>query len=208
MKLERSNIKVASPSKLGEGVVLGVLPKGYEKSKNLKLRIAPGSLIRSHTVIYAGVKIGKKFQSGHHALIREFTKIGNEVSVGSGTVLEHNVSIGDRVRIHSLAFVPEFSKIEADVWIGPKACLTNARFPNSPRAKKRLKGPHLKRGCIIGANATILPGIKIGRCAVVGAGAVVTRDVRDGEVVAGNPARVINHISKIKEYRHLLKWIK
>ena len=155
-------------------------------------RIGDGAHIRSHSVIYAGNVIGKNFQTGHGVLIREENTIGDDVSVGSSCNIEHHVVIGNRVRLHSGVFIPEFSVIEDDAWLGPRVVLTNARYPKSPRAKKELKGPHIEKNARLGANVTILPGITVGADSLVGAGSVVSRNVGPGEVVAGNPAQVIN----------------
>jgi acetyltransferase-like isoleucine patch superfamily enzyme len=162
----------------------------------------PGLLVRSHTVIYAANRVGGGFQTGHGALIREANEIGDRVSVGSHTVIEHHVTIGDRVRIHSDAFVPEFSVLEDDAWIGPAAVLTNARYPTSAGAKRSLEGPRIGARARLGANATVLPGVVVGAEALVGAGAVVTQDVPPGAVVVGNPARIIGHVRDLDAYDH------
>jgi acetyltransferase-like isoleucine patch superfamily enzyme len=154
-------------------------------------------LLRSHTVIYAGNVIGDSFQTGNKVNIRELNCIGDNVSVGTLSVIEHHVEIGNNVRIHSQAFIPEFSVLEDDTWIGPNVVLTNAKYPLSRGVKESLKGPRIKRGAKIGANATILPGVVIGEHALVGAGAVVVRDVPAGVVVAGNPARIIRQIADL-----------
>jgi acetyltransferase-like isoleucine patch superfamily enzyme len=159
--------------------------------------IGEGALLRSHTVIYGGNRIGKGFQTGHGALIRECNEIGDNVSIGSGSIVEHHVRIGNGVRLHSHVFVPEFSVLEDECWLGPNVVLTNARYPRSPRAKDELVGPHIERGAKLGANVTVLPGIRIGRDALIGAGAVVTKDVPAGAVVVGNPGRVINTLANL-----------
>ncbi|MDZ7268148.1 MAG: transferase [candidate division KSB1 bacterium] len=159
--------------------------------------IGAHSLLRSHTVIYAGNTIGARFQTGHHVLIRESNLIGDEVSVGSGTVIEHHVQIGNRVRIHSQVFIPEYSILEEECWLGPNVVLTNALHPLCPEVKKCLKGPTIRRGAKIGANAVLLPDIVIGAGALVGAGSVVVASVPDHAVVAGNPARVIKTIAEL-----------
>jgi acetyltransferase-like isoleucine patch superfamily enzyme len=148
-------------------------------------------------VIYAGNQIGKNFQTGNKVNIRELNQIGDDVSVGTLTIIEHHVHIGNRVRIHSQAFIPEYSTLEDGCWIGPNVVLTNAKYPTSPQVKACLIGPRILANAIIGANATILPGIVVGAEALVAAGAVVTKDVPDRDVVAGNPARKINHVSAL-----------
>jgi acetyltransferase-like isoleucine patch superfamily enzyme len=154
-------------------------------------------VIRSHTVIYAGNEIGADFQTGNKANIRESNRIGENVSIGTLSVVEHHVTIGDHVRIHTQVFVPEYTVLEEGVWLGPNVVLTNAKYPKSPDAKANLKGPVLRKGAKVGANATILPGVVIGENALIGAGSVVVRDVPDETVVAGNPARTINHLSRL-----------
>jgi acetyltransferase-like isoleucine patch superfamily enzyme len=148
-------------------------------------------------VIYAGAQIGHRFFCGHHVTIRENCRIGNDVSVGTHCVIEHNVTIEDGVRLHSAAYIPEFSVLRAGCWIGPRVCLTNAKYPTSPGVTDNLAGPEVGQGAVIGANATLLPGVKIGAHAVVGAGAVVTKDVEPEAVVVGNPARQIKTVQEL-----------
>ena len=144
--------------------------------------------------------IGANFQTGHGALLRELNEIGDDVSIGSHSIIEHHVKIGHRVRIHSNAFIPEWSVLDEEAWIGPNVVFTNALYPRGRDVKKNLKGPHLLPGSKIGANATVLPGVVIGRGALVGAGAVVVRDVPDGKVVVGNPAVIIKDVSDLSAY--------
>lgn len=187
------NVQLADGVTVGEYAVLGTPPRGASPGEHPTI-IGAGSVIRSHTVIYAGNVIGAGFQSGHSALLREFNQIGDEVSIGSHTVVEHHVEIGDRVRIHSGAFIPEYTLLEADTWVGPHVTFTNALHPLCPRAKECLRGPRVRRGAKIGANATVLPDLEVGEMALVGAAAVVTHDVPARMVVAGNPARVVRSI--------------
>lgn len=156
--------------------------------------IQDDSVIRAHTIIYAGNRIGRGFQTGNKANIRECNTIGDGVSIGTLTVVEHHVVIGNGVRVHSQAFVPEHTVLDDDCWIGPNVVLTNARFPLSPGVKETLEGPTVREGALIGANATVLPGIEVGGRCLVGAGSVVTKDVPPGMIVAGNPARVIREL--------------
>ena len=88
----------------------------------------------------------------------------------------------------------EHRKLEDGCWIGPNVVLTNARYPQAPGTKVQLEGPTVCQGARVGANATLLPGVRIGERSLVGAGSVVTRDVPAGVIVAGVPATVIREI--------------
>lgn len=190
---------VGDGSTVGPYALIGEPARGTQPGE-VGTIIGPRACIRSHTVIYAGNVIGADFQTGHGVLIRELNTIGDEVSVGSHAIVEHHVTIGSRVRIHSDVFIPEYSVLEAGVWIGPAVVFTNASYPASPSAKQHLLGPRLCEGARVGANATLLPGIVVGRNALIGAGAVVVADVPEGKVVVGNPARIIKDISEIPAY--------
>ena len=178
--------------------MLGEPARGREPGQD-RLTIGAHGTIRSHTVVYAGSQIGSRVQTGHGVLIRENTRIGDDCSIGSGSVVEFAVNIGDRVRLHSQCFVPEYSILEDDCWLGPRVVITNARFPASRRAKDTLQGVRICRFAKVGANATLLPGVVIGRGALVGAGAVVTRDVPADTVVVGNPARPVGRVSELQD---------
>lgn len=194
--------KIYSNVILGKNVVIedfcliGVPPRGKADGE-LPTIIGDNSVIRSHTVIYAGNKIGKNFQTGNKANIRELNDIGDSVSVGTLSVVEHHVTIEEGVRIHTQVFIPEYSTLKKKSWVGPNVVFTNAPYPQSPDVMKNLIGPTLHENAIVGANSTLLPGIHIGKDAIVGAGSVVTKNVADGDVVAGNPARFIKKKSEL-----------
>jgi acetyltransferase-like isoleucine patch superfamily enzyme len=190
------NVSLGKNVTMGDFVIIG-LPPASRDDGELKTAIGDNAVIHSHTVIYAGNVIGDNFFTGHAVMIRECNLIGNEVSIGTHSVIEHHLKIENKVRIHSQTFIPEYSILEEGCWIGPKVTFTNARHPLCPQVKECLKGPIIKRGAKIGANATLLPGITVGENAVVGAGAVVTNDVPPGAVVIGNPARIIKDIGEL-----------
>lgn len=194
------NVEIGAGTVIEDFCIIGKPPTGKEEGE-LRTVIGPGSVIRSHTVIYAGNTTGPHFTTGHHACIRESNTIGANVSVGTLTCVEHHVTIGDNVRIHSQAFVPEFTVLEDGAWLGPNVAFTNARYPRSRKAKERLLGPRVCKDAKIGANATILPGVVIGQGALVGAGSVVVKDVPSMKVAVGNPARIVGDVQDIEDYR-------
>lgn len=198
------NVKIGKNCIIEDFVIIGKPPIGY-KSGELKTEIGDNATIRSHTVIYAGNKIGNNFKSGDKANIREFNKIGNDVSIGALSAIEHHVKIGDGVRIHTQVFISEFSVLEDRCWIGPNAVLTNVLHPVCPKAKECIKGATVKKHAKIGANVTVLPAVVIGEHTLVGAGSVVVKNVSPHQVMAGNPASVIKAVKDLKCRYRLIK---
>ena len=159
-----------------------------DKSSQGKVVVANGAVIRAGTYIYSGVSIGENFQSGNKVNIRHNSTIGNNVSIGTNTVLEHSVEIGNGTRLHSSCFVPEFTSIGEDCWIGPNVTFTNAKYPNRQDTKKKLAPVIIEPDVVIGAGVTLLPGCVIGRGAFVGAGSLVTSNVKPNHLIYGTPA--------------------
>lgn len=190
------NVEIGSKSRIGAFSIIGEPSRG-NKPGDVLTKIGANSAIRSHTVIYDGNNIGSNFQTGHKVNIREDNEIGNNVSIGTHTIIEHHVKIADNVRIHSSAFIPEYSLIENGAWIGPGVFFTNAIHPQCPHVKECLTGPTIGKNAKIGANSTLLPGIKIGEMALIGAGSVVTSDVDPRTVVVGNPAKQVKSIDDL-----------
>lgn len=149
--------------------------------------------IRSGAVIYAGTEIGDFLETGHNVVIREENTIGNHLSIWSNSIIDYGCRIGNNVKIHSNCYIAQFTTIEDDVFLAPGVIIANDRYPLS----KSLKGPTIKKGAKIGVNVTLLPGVTIGEYALIGAGAVVTRDIPAGSVAWGNPAEVKKDISQI-----------
>lgn len=194
------HVHIGNNVQIGDFVIIGIPPKGKRAGELLTV-IGDNSVIRSHTVIYAGTTIGAHFQSGHHVTIREKSEIGSHVSIGTGSCVEHNVTIENNVRVHSQVFIPEYSHLKQDSWIGPNVVFTNAKYPNATNTKARLKGAIVEEFAKIGANATILPSVTVGAHSLVGAGAVVVKDVPERKIVAGNPARILKSIDQVACYQ-------
>ena len=131
-------------------------------------------------------------------------KIGSSCNIGDHAFLESGVTIGDRVTIKNQVLLWEGVSVEDDVFIGPRVTFTNDRFPRSPRMAEMqshyqsrdnwLCLTHVRRGASIGAGAVIAPGLELGPFCMIGAGAVVTRDVPSFALVVGNPARSIGNV--------------
>lgn len=130
------------------------------------------------------------------AYILEGARIGRDVNVCSHVFIEEQVIVGDRVTIKSGVQLWNGVEVEDDVFIGPNATFTNDLFPRSKQPPQTWPSTRLRRGASIGANATILAGTTIGERAMVGAGAVVTKDVPPGAVVAGNPAQILRTLDE------------
>ena len=139
-------------------------------------------------------KIGKNTKVWQYVVIGEDAVIGEGCNICSHCFIENEVVIGDRVTIKCGVQIWDGITIENDVFIGPNATFTNDLFPHFTPYKpiKTL----VAKSASIGANATILCGIKIGENALVAAGAVVTKDVPPNTIVAGNPAKVLRKISR------------
>lgn len=138
----------------------------------------------------------------HEAQVREHAVIGAHCVLGKGVYVDRGVAVGDRVKVQNYASLYRGVTIESDVYVGPYAVFANDRYPRSTNPDGTLKrdddweiDPVLVReGASIGANAVVLPGVTVGRWAMVGAGAVVTHDVPDQALVVGNPARLIGRV--------------
>lgn len=144
----------------------------HEKAIVETEKIGEGSRIWGFVHILPGATIGK------NANICEFSFIENEVKIGDDVTVKCGVYLWDGI------------EVEDNVIVGPAAVFTNDRFPRSKNVNFSKEKTLLKKGCSIGANATILAGITVGEYAMVGAGSVVTRDVPDFALVYGNPAQL------------------
>ena len=121
-------------------------------------------------------------------------QIGRDCNICDGVLIEGDVVVGDRVTVKCGVQLWDGLRIEDDVFIGPNATFTNDRFPRSRRYPAEFPKTVVRSGASIGANATLLPGIVVGKRAMIGAGAVVTKDVPPNAIVKGNPARITGYV--------------
>lgn len=197
--LIRDNVCLGEDSFIGSGVILGEYLVDFvmeRKNNSHPLVIGKKAVLRSETIIYGDVVIGDHFQTGHRVTVREKAKIGDFVQIGTLSDIQGYCEIGNYVRMHSNVHIGQESKIEDFVWIFPYVVLTNDPTPPS----NELKGVTLKEFAVVSTGSVILPGVMVEGDTLVAAGAIVTKDVHEGDVVGGNPAKVISHISKIKNH--------
>lgn len=192
----RSDVSLGCDSFVGARSILGEFLNdfvSYHKIKQHPLSIGYNAIIRSETIIYGDCLIGNAFQTGHRTTIRESSQIGDHVHVGTLSDIQGNCSIGNYVNLHSNVHIGQKSIIGNYVWIFPYVVITND--PNPP--SENLIGVTVKDYAVIATNAILLPGITIEEDTLVGAGAIVTKDIPKGMVALGNPAKVTGSTDKI-----------
>lgn len=140
--------------------------------------------------ICESISVGKNTRLWAFVHVLPGAVIGEDCNVCDGVFIENDVIIGNRVTVKSGVQLWDGVILEDDVFVGPNATFTNDLFPRSKAYPSEFPKTIVRRGASIGGNATILPGLTIGRGAMVGAGAVVTRDVPEFAIVVGNPARI------------------
>ncbi|HSN61365.1 MAG TPA: acyltransferase [Ferruginibacter sp.] len=142
------------------------------------------------------VHIGEGTTVWQFAIILPGAVIGKNCNINCHTFIENDVIIGDRVTIKSGVYLWDGIRIEEDVFIGPTVTFTNDKYPRSKIYPEKFQYTILSKSVSIGANATILGGVKIGEYAMIGAGAVVTKDVPPFALVYGNPARLVGRVNE------------
>ncbi|MBN2056284.1 N-acetyltransferase [bacterium] len=174
---------------------------GYRTGRSIaerRLIIGAGAVLRSGTVIYEGTTIGEYLETGHNVVIREQNRLGDKVAIWNNTVIDYGCVLGDRVHLHCNIYVAQFSILEDDVFMAPGVTIANDIHPGCPQSRECMRGPTLRKGVKIGVNVTILPFVEIGENALIGSGAVVTRDIPAFAVAYGNPARVHGDVRELE----------
>lgn len=152
-------------------------------------------MIHETAIIDRPCSIGDGTQIWHGCHVMRGAHIGFESMLGQNGFVASGARIGNKVRIQNNVSVYEGVIIEDEVFIGPSVVFTNVKYPRATRHQP-YSVTLIKFGATIGANATILPGITVGEYAMVGAGAVVTKDVEPYALVVGNPARQVGEVDK------------
>lgn len=161
--------------------------------------IDPTVFVHPHALIEKGARIGPRTRVWAFSHILSSAVVGSNCNICDHTFIEGKVHIGDFVTIKSGVYLWEGVHVEDNVFIGPAAVFTNDLRPRSKQRPDKFATILLKKGCSIGANATLLSGIEIGCWAMIGAGSVVTRDVPDYALVYGNPARIESWVCSCSE---------
>jgi acetyltransferase-like isoleucine patch superfamily enzyme len=154
-------------------------------------KIHPQAIVESAT-------IGADTRVWAFAHVLPGARVGRDCNICDHVFIENDVTIGDRVTVKSGVQLWDGIIAEDDVFIGPNATFTNDPLPRSKQRPAEFLRTVLKKGCSIGANATVLPGLTVGRNAMVGSGAVVTHDVPPNAIVTGNPARITGYVDAIR----------
>lgn len=189
------NVRISPNVAIFPGAIIGRPPKAtgsiqQQPTADEQTFIGEGTVIGANAVIYQGVNLGRNVLIGDGTAIRENCDIGDATIVGSNCTLQNNIILGNNVRVVDLSHITAHVVVEDDVFWSVGVLSMN---DNSMASGGELKPPYVKRGAKIGGGALLLPGVKVGEGATVGAGAVVTHDVRDGDKVMGIPARTKQH---------------
>ncbi len=156
--------------------------------------------VHPSSVVDEGAQLGQGTKIWHFSHIMPGAVIGDRCNIGQNVFIDNNVSVGHGVKIQNNVSLYNGVVVEDDVFLGPSMVFTNVTNPRSfIERKSEFKPTYLRKGCTIGANATIVCGVEIGAYALVGAGAVIIRHVPPFAMMVGNPARQIGWISKTGE---------
>lgn len=161
------------------------------RTKNVK--------IHKSADVSKNAKIGSGTSIWNNCQVRERAEIGENCVLGKNVYIDKEVKVGNRCKIQNNVSIYHGVEIEDGVFLGPHVCFTNDKNPRAINPDGSIKNDNdwkaskilVKYGAAVGANVTILPGISVGKWALIGAGAVVTRDVPDYGIVVGNPARLV-----------------
>lgn len=155
------------------------------------------SFVHPSAVVDDGAVIGHGTKIWHFCHVMAGARIGRGCVLGQNVFVASGAVVGDRVKIQNNVSVYDGVVVEDEVFLGPSCVLTNVKNPRAGVSRKEaFVETRLRHGCTLGANATVVCGVTVGRYAFVAAGAVVTRDVADHALVTGMPARQVGWVSR------------
>lgn len=186
-----ANVEIGDGTFVDSHSVLGAPTAGYYHDSAAyrpePCVVGARSVIRSHTVVYAGAELGEGCETGHHVTIREGSRVAEGVRIGTQSDLQGDLTVGRYARIHSNVFVAQRSTIEELAWLFPYVVLANDPHPPSDTCTL---GPTIRRFAVVGAGALVFPAVEVGEEAVVGAMTLVRADVPARSVMVGVPGEV------------------
>lgn len=185
-----ANVEIGDNSKIGAFCEIGF---PAPQSSCRPLIIGQGALIRSHSVFYEDSTFGDDLVTGHRVTVREGTRAGRNLQIGTLGDIQGACQLGDYIRFHSNVHIGKHSKVGNFVWIFPYVVLTNDPHPPS----EVMQGVTLQDYVALATMSVVLPGVVVGRGALVGAHSLVARDVEPDTLVAGSPAKKICSTEKI-----------
>ncbi len=195
----RETAIIGDNSVIGDHCTIGHEAGGAWAGK--PLQIGAGSTIRSHTIIYEGSEFGPEFQTGHHVLIREGTRAGLNLRVGSFSDIEGDCTIGDCGRFHGYTHVGRSSRIGHFCHLYSLSILLNDPLPPS----EILEPVVLEDGVVVCVGATVMPGTILRRGSFVSARSIAQGEVPPGAVVDGPAGQIVSHVAFLVNFQHGLK---
>lgn len=190
-----NNVRIDDNTVIGKTPMRAVNSIFKDDKKYLPCNISDGCLIGAGAIIYCGCTIGEKTLVADLATIREDVNIGEKTIIGRGATIENFCKVGSNCKIQTNVYLTAYSEVEDDVFIAP--CVVTSNDNYAARSKERFnhfKGVTIKRGGRLGAGVVVLPGKTINVDGFAAAGSIVTKDVAEGVIVAGSPAKELRKV--------------
>ena len=180
------NVRFGNDVVVGDWVVVGMPPRGAEPGA-LETVIADGAVIRTHSVIYAGSRIGSGFQTGHRAILGPGLDIGDRCAVGSNSVVMGCARLRDGARIHSLCCVGPFAELQESAWVGPYCVVDSSPSQVTVVASRAILSLHVR----------VAPGVRVGERSLVGTRTFLAQDVPPYFLMMGYPPRAVGNVEQL-----------